>query len=99
MELTDEDRALLADELGVEPGEGLRRLHAELLAVGAGGAGPPAPRPQPHADSAKMRKSVVVMRNVPVTARPYAVARRSEERKVTRSSITATKSSQFTDGT
>ena len=29
-------RALLADELGVEPGESLRRLHAELLAADAG---------------------------------------------------------------
>ncbi len=35
-------RSLLADELGVEPGAGLRRLHAELLAADAPAA-PPAP--------------------------------------------------------
>jgi DNA-binding SARP family transcriptional activator/tetratricopeptide (TPR) repeat protein len=41
-------RALLADELGVEPGEDLRRLHAELLAADAGPAvGATVPRQLP----------------------------------------------------
>ncbi|MEV6879257.1 BTAD domain-containing putative transcriptional regulator [Amycolatopsis sp. NPDC051128] len=40
-------RALLADELGVEPGEGLRRLHAELLAADAEPAVHTVPRQLP----------------------------------------------------
>ncbi len=39
-------RKLLAEELGVEPGSDLRRLHAELLAADAGGT----PEPSPRAD-------------------------------------------------
>ncbi|WP_410591470.1 BTAD domain-containing putative transcriptional regulator [Amycolatopsis sp. lyj-23] len=40
-------RALLADELGVEPGEDLRRLHAELLAADTSPAGHTVPRQLP----------------------------------------------------
>ena len=43
-------RALLAEELGVEPGADLRRLHAELLAADAVSVPELAPEPAPRAD-------------------------------------------------
>ena len=44
---------------------------------------------------ATTRNSIVVMRNVPVTATPYAVASRAEERKVSTTSATAANSPQL----
>lgn len=50
---------------------------------------------QCHSDLAASRNSVVVSSSVPVTASPYAVARRSDERKARISASTPRNSSQL----
>ncbi|WP_328720731.1 winged helix-turn-helix domain-containing protein [Streptomyces sp. NBC_00247] len=61
----DEGRRLLADELGLEPGPRLRRLHAEILAD--------APRVQLQAPAAGRPATVRPATPHPATVRPAAV--------------------------
>jgi DNA-binding SARP family transcriptional activator len=74
-------RTVLVEELGIEPGRELRRLHERILADDDDGGGDPV-APRPSADRASERAPVAVPRRLPAAAGHFT-GRRGELELIT----------------